>query len=417
MIINNNPFLSDKFIAVWIKHFTAKKKRVTFKSVELLSFIKPTYLPLYINIGKTNTKGINYILNNINSNELKRKVLLIYDFPTYITQEINSKSTIKFLKSKQYPGFLINLEKFKSLNEYMSATFSKSSRYKLNKYKKRLENSFDIKYEVYYGSISKDHYLLLFEKFHSLLTKRFEDKQITNNNLDPIEWEFYKEVTFPLILDKQASLFVIYDHNTPIAITLNFISKELLFDAITVFDIDYSKFHIGSITIMKQIEWCLENDFAYFDFSKGDFDYKRRWCTTEYKFEYHIIYDAKSILASLLAYSIYNFYRFKNYLREKNINTLFHKMKFLLHKKENNPVSQQFKIQNYNYEITYTNFQEIDIYDDKYIQLKLPVFEYLYLNNEEMKNIKIYKNIENANEYLIESKKETLELKIIQYRL
>ena len=65
---------------------------------------------------------------------------------------------------------------------------------------------------------------------------------------------------------------------------LNF-SEDTLFDAITVFDIDYSKFHLGSITIMKLIEWCIENEIKILDFSKGYFEYKRRWCTKIYDFE------------------------------------------------------------------------------------------------------------------------------------
>ena len=64
---------------------------------------------------------------------------------------------------------------------------------------------------MFYGAIEKVEYDHIFEHFKFLLTKRFDDKQITNNNLDPAEWEFYKEVVYPLILEKKASLYVIYN--------------------------------------------------------------------------------------------------------------------------------------------------------------------------------------------------------------
>jgi len=85
--------------------------------------------------------------------------------------------------------------------------------------------------------------------------------------MHPVEWEFYKEVAYPLILESKASLFVLYDNETPIAITYNYHSENIVFDAITVFDIDYIK---------------------YLDFSKRYFDYKKRICPIEYNFEYHV---------------------------------------------------------------------------------------------------------------------------------
>ena len=53
---------------------------------------------------------------------------------------------------------------------------------------------------------------------------------------------FYRDVALPMILEKKASLFVVYEDSNPIALRLNYFSENTLFHAITTFDIDYSKF-------------------------------------------------------------------------------------------------------------------------------------------------------------------------------
>src|SRR5690606_33258209 len=289
---------------------------VEFNFIKNLHFYKPGALPLYINAGRNHTKGISYILNDSTHNDFRKKAFLVYDVPEFfnVNTSITNKR-LKIHKIKQYKGFLIDLKAHKNFDEYMLSTFKKSSRYKLNKYKKRLELCFNIKYKMLYGKETpKEEYDFVFEKFKELLEKRFSEKKVNNNNLNPKEWNFYYDVVYPMILEKKASLFVIYDGDIPIGVTLNYFSEDTVFDAITVFDIDYAKFHLGSVTIMKLIEWTIDNKFRYFDFSKGYFDYKKRWANKEYDFEYHLYYDKSSILSSTLARSIASYFKFKQYL-------------------------------------------------------------------------------------------------------
>ena len=63
------------------------------------------------------------------------------------------------------------------------------------------------------------------------------------------------------------------------------------------------------------------------DFSKGERDYKKRWCDSEYYFERHIIYDSKSMKATTTAKILEGFHDFKQYLRDKKINLIVHKVK------------------------------------------------------------------------------------------
>lgn len=400
-----NPFLSGTFLSLWSKHFYGNKAGIDFEFITGPRFYKPNILPLYINMGKNVTKGISYSLVDSEIQDFKGKTFLLYDVPKSFNVDTKTHSkNLNIYKIRQYPGFLINLDSFTNLNQFMTSNFNKSSRYKLNKYKKRLEASFDITYTMFFGEIVKEEYDLLFEHFNKLLQKRFLDKQITNNNLDPKEWEFYHEVAYPMILEKKASLFVIYSDTTPIGVTLSYHSESILFDAITVFDIDYGKFHVGSITIMKLIEWCLENNLNVLDFSKGYFDYKARWANKRYDFEYHILYDSKSVKSSILASFIKIFFKLKQTLREKNINKRLHKLLFFIRRSELETSSDPITKYQFSGPIELPNlakFNKIAFNEPHHAHLKPMVFDFLYLNSEKINDVTVYSLEEKPNSYLI----------------
>ncbi len=288
-------------------------------------------MPLFINVGKNLTKGMSYVLDSsFTSYDFKNKVLLIYDVPEYFnikTETLPKK--IKAIKIEQYPGFLTNLETYIDFNNYFSSSFSKKSRYKFKSYQRALESSFDIKYKHFYGDISKEPYDDIFQHFNTLLKKRFEDKLETNNNLIPKEWDFYYDSSFELILKKKASLFVIYDDKKPIAISLNYFSTNILFFAMTVFDMDYFKYNIGKVHLMELYKWCFENNIKIFDLSKGYYDYKERWANVSYNFEHHIYYDSNSISAIAIAHFLKLFFKLKQFLRDLKLNVLLHKITYL----------------------------------------------------------------------------------------
>ena len=327
-----NPFTSAPFTSIWMAEFCPDQSATTFQEVQGIQFIKHNFLPLYINIGRTHTKGINYRITNNSSSSLKNKVLLIYDVPSYS----NGSNTppVKLLERKkirQYPGFAIRLDRFEGIEDFLTQTFGRSSRYKLRKYKKRLEEDHNVQYKIYYGPSSKEEFDIVFEKFKELLERRYKQKKISNNNLEETEWNFYKKLSLPMIQEKKAMLFVIYNkENIPIAITLNYCSEDTFYNGITVYDIDYEKYRVGWTTNLKLIEWCFDRPFKWFDFSKGYFEYKQRWSNLAYDFEYHLIYDKKSFTASILAGIIGLYFRIKQYLRQKDLNKRLNKYKFYL---------------------------------------------------------------------------------------
>ncbi len=406
----NNPFLSETFTAIWRKHFAAEKSERVFGFLPSLGFTKNRFLPLYTNIGKTFTKGISYRLTTENSNDHKKKAFLIYDVPGYFEVSTDTHGTaLGLYRSTQYPGFLIDLKDFKTTNDFLATAFSKSSRYKLKKYKKRFDASFDVRYVMYRGKMSREAYDDIFRSFRELLEKRFDDKQITNNNLDPREWPFYHEVTYPMLLENKASLFVIYNGETPIGVTLNFFSEDILFDAITVFDIDYAKFHLGSTTILGLLEWCLENNIKIFDFSKGYFDYKTRWATVTYDFEYHIYYDTQSLRAKNIAFLLKKFFDLKQWLRDKNVNDQLHRITYRFKNKSPKPLqntSYTFAEMGDGEPIDTAHKIALDSAENRHVRLL--VFEYLYLNDGHYHDIQVYASNKSDQFYVICKTKRVL---------
>jgi hypothetical protein len=390
--MKDNPFTSNIFTKIWSKHFNQSVSGIRFPSIKNLLFLKRRFLPIYVNYGQTHTKGISYTLDSFNFHDLKGKVLLIYDVSTFFNLPEFNQNRIKLDKIKQYPGFLINLTHYTDLNEFMANTFKKNSRYKLKKYKKKLETCFEINYKMFYGEMSKEEYDFIFNTFKYLLKKRFDDKHVTNNNLKKQEWDFYYEVAYPMILEKKAGLYVIYNGTQPIGVTLNYFSKDILFDAITVFDIDYAKFHLGSVTIMKLIEWSIEQKLKIFDFSKGYFDYKKRWASEEYDFECHVFFDSKSFISKLLALIIKKYFETKQFLRDKRVNEKLHKITFLLQNKNSSrrlkPTYEFFEVEK---DYLEKELIEVNLDINENVFLRAPIFNFLYLNNETYNNLKVYK--------------------------
>ncbi len=398
----DNPYASKIFIDTWFEHFGKNDSRIKVIGVEGTEFYY-NGKGIYVNSGKTHTKGINYSLTD--KPLIEGKILLIHDVPSYFgcPASIPAKS-VKLKKVIQYPGFLIELDQFDSLEDFMRQKFKKSSRYKLNKYKRRLTQCFDIKYKMYRGAIPENDYQRIFEKFRTLLKKRFENKGEHNNNLDKQEWEFYQKVSLAMIRNNKAGLFVIEDRGTPIAITLNYFSENNIFDAITVFDIDYAKFHLGSINIMFLIEWGIENGYRVLDFSKGYFEYKVRWATKEYNFEYHILYNPKSTASQTRAYFLASFFKIKQNLRSKGINKRLNKIRFAIKNKgEKNTPQDTIKVK--------TTFEDYSLEDNIGLnkvngydpEIKKVFFEFLYLFDESSQDVEVLKTQE--KNYVFNGKK------------
>lgn len=401
---NNNPFISKIYVDKWGEHFNNTKRTHTFGIIRELSFVKNIFLPVYINVGKNLTKGISYTISYAEKIEIKNKVFLIYDVPDYLDNlSEKTKKRIGRIKVDQYPGFLVDVHKYIDIDSFKKSRFGKNSLYKIRKYQKKIESCFDIRYHMYFGDISKKEYDFIFKTFKDLLERRFDNKQIRNNNLDKREWEFYYDLMYDLILDKKASIYVIYDRDKPIAGSFNYHTDEVAIGAIMAFDIDYSKFYPGFTIINKLIEWSIKNKLKYFDFSKGDFSYKRQWSDRKYSFRYHIVYDKNALMATVIAYVMSSYFKLKKYLRAKKINELFNKLIYRLNgSRIYETVS--YRVVDDLQEINHKDLYKVNDKNETFAFLRKAVYDFLYAKSEHITNIEVYQILSKKDFYLIKGK-------------
>ncbi|TDQ31155.1 acetyltransferase (GNAT) family protein [Zeaxanthinibacter enoshimensis] len=259
-----------------------------------------------------------YPQSNNSKDFFDNTVFQIMDIPDYLKLEIGVLSdSYQSIKIRQYPGFMVDLRDYKSLDEFLLQQLSTRNRKNLRSKQRKLESDADIRYCFYHGEIEKSEYDRIFDTFYQLLKKRFVEKEMFNRNL--MHWKYYYELAYPMILNKQALLFVIYDKDKPITITLNFLYDQHLFSYIQTYDIDYSQYNMGDISMVKHLQWCLENQIQIFDLSKGENDYKLKWSNHRYEHFYHLFYKAGSIHAFLKAQVFQGKLRLAQYLRDKGI--------------------------------------------------------------------------------------------------
>lgn len=368
-----------------------------FDFIEGVKFVKKTLPGLYVNVGKNLTKGISYDLNT-NHSDFKGKTFLIYDVPSYFNIKpfvVQSESALKLKSIFQYHGFLMDITSYTDHESYIKDQFSSKNRREFRSNQRRLETCFDVRYEFIHEAISESKFELLFNQFYQLLTERFQDKKVNYHHLSQHKWAFYSELVFEMLKEQKASLLVVYKNEQPIGITLNFHSESVLFETITVFDPDYYKFSIGKTSIIKLLEWCFENNYRVSDFSKGDFEYKHKWSNLTYDFNYHILYDSKSIRSRLVANLVSRYFKLKLYLRTKNVNELYRKLKFMSSGSKsitkNTPTKVSFeKLTDYHAD---QNSTEIEHNDPQYRFLLQYVYTFLFANPEPESNIKVYQEL------------------------
>lgn len=255
--------------------------------------------------------------NEINEQKFD-DVSVIWDIPEYL--EVNLKQLgphVKVSKIRQYKGYLMDLSPFKNLDGFLAKQLSSRNRKKLRSKTRKLESEHDIRYAFYFGNVEKEEYHRLFDTFYDFLEERFEEKKTVNNNLG--KWDFYRDLVYPMILEKRASLFVIYDGDKPVTIGMQFHLSRTVFSYVQSYDIAYSQYNMGDISTMKRLEWCFEQGFDILDLSMGETDYKLKWCNHQYDLYFHVFHNSKSVAAVFKSRVRISKLTFKQYLRDKDI--------------------------------------------------------------------------------------------------
>lgn len=403
--MNQIPFNNSEFQDTWLKHFRNSENPTEFTTFGAIKFYKKSS-GVYVNIGKNITNG-NYYSINANAQDFKGNMFMIYDVPSYFKVAPPENSKLKLFKINQYKGFATELQDYASFDDFFTAQFKSGSRYKYRRNVKRLEACFDIDYKIYNGHISEEEYEHICKFLKKNLSRRFGFLGLDNNIVS--KWTYYHDLMFKLINSGEGVLTAIYDAGKPIGISFGFLSEKTMFFAITSFDIDYMKYNLGHTTIMKLMQWCFDNGYEVYDFSKGQYEYKDRWTNLTYNYECHILYDSTSIIARARALYYTNYFKLKQFLRDRNINRLYTQLKHKL--KGNDSISiAKFSIEKLEaLPETISEKNSIDIKEDAFVDVRYHVYQFLYNNPEKAKDLKVFQAA-NKNIYYVLGAKHTLRL-------
>ena len=410
--MQQNPFTSETYKAIWLKHFNRSKPSYNFNFINNVGFIKHKTLPYYVNIGKNLTSGMDYSLN-YEASDYKGKTFLVYDVPSYFNLPPFKEDQNQGLGLKrvfQYPGFLMDFTVADTDENYIKTRFVSQQSRKFRSSQRRLETCFNVRYEFITGDMDFESFKVIFDQYNALLTKRFSEKQLNLHFLRQTERDFYEELVYEMIKLRKATWMVVYNDQTPIGILLLFQAKDGVFDYLRVFDPDYYKFSIGKVCNLKLVEWCYENHYKLSDFSKGDFEHKRKWSNVTYDFHYHIFYDKNSLKSRMIANALERFFKAKLYLREKDYNTRYRKLLFNLKggyfsKKEQFNTYDTQKLDAFPND---RNFIKLDLKNDpnnQYENLLEPFYSFLYINSEHENDVEVFQDKLQRNDVIFKGKK------------
>ncbi|WP_299554808.1 GNAT family N-acetyltransferase [Seonamhaeicola sp.] len=351
-------------------------------------------LPTHIRKVAFNTTDVS--LPNLNRYQDKIGVFNLY--PDYLKLTTPDGYHSSFIYQK--PGFAINLKPFDSFEGFVKQ-LKPNFRKVVRRSVKRLESCFNISYQMYYGDIDKTTYNLLMERLIDMIEQRFSQREGRNRVLE--EWDYYHGFAYANILNKKASLFVIYNENEPIEISLNFHLGNMMYSSISSYDLDYGKFSLGNIEIFMQLEWCFNNDIILFDMGYGDFDYKRRWSNLTYQFKTLIISKKNNFISKTVCF--WNLLKFKtiNYLIAKKLNNRYNSLLGFLKGKKETKVETEYTLSPID-ELP-EDVRPIDFKSFENPSLKKPIYDFLYSNSEFVDKVKAYSILSDTNSFIIEGSK------------
>lgn len=245
--------------------------------------------------------------------EESRIFFMIKDVPDYLKFSYTIPQNLQMIRVPQYHGYLVNLKGYTKIEDFLKDQLSKRNIKNLYSKKRKLDGLGDIEYKVLTGPLEESVYSGIFTDFKQLVVDRFDQKKILNRDL--FHWQELYDHCHLRLVNKKALLFVIYKANKPICIALNYVLDHSMFSHIQTYDVTYSKYNLGDINMLFQLEWCLTNNIPIFDVSKGSNPYKEKWCNHRYQLHYEIIYPKGSALLAFKAKLLSSKLKLKQKLR------------------------------------------------------------------------------------------------------
>ncbi len=326
-----------------------------------------------------------------------RSLFSIFDAPSYLKGTLfNTGPSYRQLEIPLVKGYLINLESYGNLEDYLTHQFGKTSRRKLRRYRNRLDLCLEPTYKMYFGDIERAEYDRLFQAMRTMLVRRFEEKQEKNFELPILN--IYKDALYDAILKKKGSFFVIYDQNKPINLCINFLYGQTMLSCNSVYDIDYDVFNLGKIDMYAHLKWCMENGIQLIDLGRGDFEHKRKWVNQEYLYHRLVFYRSTSIKSGIQARSIQVLGLIKHHLisvlKSLGAHQLFRfflRTKYALTKQGPRQLFPEFTLKLTEEPFNRENAVQIDPYTNEFPYLQKPLNSFLYKNKEKKKDIEVFR--------------------------
>ncbi|MET7030249.1 GNAT family N-acetyltransferase [Sediminicola luteus] len=325
--------------------------------------------------------------------------------PEYLNTVL--KKDNQFVQKTYYQnnlGYAIRMKDVNNIDSYLKSQF-KSNHKVIKRSLNRLESCFNINYKTFFGSISKEEYSFLMSTLKEMLVRRFTQRNDEHKKLR--EWNIILDKTFDQINRKEASLFIIYDAKKPIDISLNYHFDKIVFSALSSYDIDYHKFGVGHVEMIKLVEWCLKDQFEYLELGYGDLEYKRRWCNHIYQFKYQVVYNQQSRIIPILAKIELFKLSIKEFLKEKQVNLIYNNIREKFSINSSKPIDgseSSLEKRTITEPDKFKNMVKIDPEIEQYKFLRTLLYEFLYSTVEHKDNTFIFMISDSPKSFLIRGK-------------
>lgn len=340
--------------------------------------------------------------NTLVDSKIHSQILAPDYLKVILTPQLNSRKVF------QKKGYGVNVKSISNIDDYLKENAGTNFKKNTLRTLKRLENCFSINYKMYHGTIEINTYSSLMDTLLSMIQNRFQERKGRNRVVE--DWDYYKSICYDLINSKSASLFVIYNDDEPIEISLNFHQGNIMYSAISSYNLDYHKFSLGNVEIYRQLEWCLKNNISFFDMGYGNFDYKIKWSNLAYNFNTLIISKSDNFFLKLYYVYLKTKYRFINYLIEKEVmDTVRNLLSTFKPQKNNKAELDQYKFEDCNTPIN-KDLKPIKISNVQYSFLQKPLNEFLYASAEHISQVKIFEMVNTENTFVFQSSKKNAKL-------
>ena len=332
--LSENAYLSYDYYRVYIK-YNPQKNFVCFCVIEngKCRGLLPVYRTglCYEIVGYKASNYLGYICKKEDTQWVDKEITeyIICNHPEMVIDfyDINSNSRLYNVLSTQDNVSKIPLyscpyvdctQDYETL--FMSQISKAKKRTEFRKFVKKLECIGEISVYNIDDKDKWENYGYLIKDIFQLHAERFADVFIPQNVCLHTNVEYYTELFESLVVKGKALLSVLSVGSVTVSFLYTVVSDGIVMDWMPAFDPAFAKFNLGTVHIMKLLEYlCGNKRYRILDFSKGSAVYKARWATGE-TYNYMMVKRYRDTpLYRLKVETILTPIRFKNALRKNGM--------------------------------------------------------------------------------------------------